>query len=442
MIGGLDRRSKTGEKEGGRAGRVSQFPATRQRSVRFRDIGESKPFSGVTLRRWRTNCCSPRWACPWTRASRGNCSPPIRPRTRSNTRDRPLAERRRTATTRRSAIPTRQASGTRSVVTRISVGRPRGNRLGTSGAITIRHPCQGTDVWANWASWASWTRSWNGVWTKVGTRGFRRGRRCAQRVARVSYTCRCPAPNNKRFNRERSRYGCSGSTWGRSTTRWRQEITTTIEWKGISRLRLQRHWRRTITLIAVWRARRKIDAFLVLIKDAWRFTQKRPTSRLIYVDTLARNRSRARGPAADGALVDPTNWQGIVDPTRAWNLIPAKCARKGSRAAIIWPNIAKCIGKTRIRYFTEVEVCVEGRWIRFYLRRFSQFFSFVIDKDDFETIRGGRKLSFQISRIGNLVIFLRWEDLIAKRNCTSFLTRERSMENNFHIEILHVNIFF
>lgn len=48
-----------------------------------------------------------------------------------------------------------------------------------------------------------------------------------------------------------------------------------------------------------------------------RFTQKRPTSRLIYVDTLARNRSRARGPDADGASVDPTNWQGIDDPTRA-----------------------------------------------------------------------------------------------------------------------------
>lgn len=46
------------------------------------------------------------------------------------------------------------------------------------------------------------------------------------------------------------------------------KITTTIVWKEISRLRLQRHWRRTITLIAVWRARRKIDAFLVLIKDA------------------------------------------------------------------------------------------------------------------------------------------------------------------------------
>lgn len=48
-----------------------------------------------------------------------------------------------------------------------------------------------------------------------------------------------------------------------------------------------------------------------------RFTQKRPTSRLIYVDTPARNRSRARGPDADGALVDPTNWQGIVDLTLA-----------------------------------------------------------------------------------------------------------------------------
>lgn len=58
-------------------------------------------------------------------------------------------------------------------------------------------------------------------------------------------------------------------------------------------------------------------------------------------------------------------------------------------------------------------------------------------------MRGGTEENFPSRFFESATSLFSYDDnLIAKRNCTSFLTRERSMENNFHVEILHVNIFF